>query len=247
MAYDREHIQEAFRLFMTLLKEGSTDRSEDRYAFQRQEVREIMEEIMEVEARVKIFEIDGTIYLTPGMNNHFFGYKNAELREKMKLPSNDHLYLAYFIIICLLSRFYNSDDQSFATRQFLPLQELEKKVSGYLEAVLAEDEESVQEKEEELGINLKSIAMIWEDIPPFDDRLKNIKKGRNNRISFILRVMTFLEDQGLVKMLEYDHICLLPKLDHIIYRYYFQSERKEALLGLFSQEERTLFPLGEED
>lgn len=237
MEWNREDVQLAFRLFMNLLRDGSIggDNRDLQFAYQKTEVREIIEEVIEEEARCKIFYLQDTIYLTPGVDNPFLGYKNAQLREKMKLSNNSQLYLAYFIILSLLSKFYNSEDHSIASRQFISLQELEKTVTGHLEEVMAEEEEAVEKKEERLGINLKSIGEIWQDFPPFNEQLKKLRMSKNNRISFILRVMAFLEEEGLVSILEEDHICILPKMEHIIYRYYFHSERKELLLEILSQ------------
>lgn len=241
MEWNREDVQLAFRLFMNLLKEGlvAEEKRELHYAYQRPAVREIIEEVIEEEAQVTIFELKGTLFLTPGVNNTFLGYKNAQLRDAMNLENNSHLYLAYFIILCLLSSFYNSDDQSMAARQFLTLFDLEKAVTEQLEQILQEEEEVVTEQEKTLGINLSSAAQIWHHLPPFDDRLKKLKMGKNNRISFILRILTFLEDEGLISLLEEDQIFLTEKLEHLIYRYYFHSERKELLLGFFSPEKKT--------
>lgn len=239
MEWDREDVQLAFRIFMKLLQDGAIEgeNTDLLYAYQKTEVREILQEVMEEEADVKIFSLQDTIYLTPGVDNSFLGYKNRELREKIKLPNNDHLYLAYFIILCLLSSFYNSDDHSIASRQFISLQELEKTVTGHLIELLREDEESLSEKEKNLAINMKSIGEIWQDLTPYNDQIKDLRKGKNNRISFILRVMAFLEREGLVSVLEEDHICILPKMEHIIYKYYFHSERKEMLLKLLAKDQ----------
>ncbi len=238
MEWSKEDVRMAFNLFINLLREGriGEDNSELRYAYQRPEVRQIIEEVIEEEAGVKIFDLQGIIYLTPGVSNSYFGYKNAELRDRMKLKTNDELYLAYFSILCLLSKFYSSEDQSMASRQFLSLEELERTITGYLEEIAQGEEEEVESLEEEFQINLKSIADIWEELPPFDDQLKSLRRGRNNRISFLLRVMAFLEEEELVQVLEDDIIRLQPRLEHTIIRYYFHSERKEALLGLLSEE-----------
>ena len=234
MEYDLEDIRWAFKIFMYLVKNGSIpeDERDYHYAFQKNEVRYLLEEIIEEESDVKIFKLGGVIYLTPGVDNWFLGYSNQQLRDKMKLRNNRELYLAYFVILCLLAEFYNSKDQSMASRQFLGLEELEENVTEQINQINTTPEREVKQSEEQLQLNLSEVAEVWSDLPVFDDELKNLRRGRNNRVSFILRVMSFLEDEGLLQVLENREIRLLPKFEHLIIKYYFHSERKDKLLKL---------------
>jgi len=237
MEYDLEDIRWAFKIFMYLVKNGSIpeDERDYHYAFQKNEVRYLLEEIIEEESDVKIFKLGGVIYLTPGVDNWFLGYSNQQLRDKMKLRNNRELYLAYFVILCLLAEFYNSKDQSMASRQFLGLEELEEKVTEQINQINSTPEREVKQTEDQLQLNLSEVAEVWSDLPVFDDELKNLRRGRNNRVSFILRVMSFLEDEGLVQVLENREIRLLPKFEHLIIKYYFHSERKDKLLKLIEK------------
>ena len=74
-------------------------------------------------------------------------------------------------------------------------------------------------------------------MPTFDESLKHPRRGRNNRISFLLRVLSFLENEGLVQIIQDAEVRLLPKLEHLILRYYFHSQRKDELLALLSTPE----------
>ncbi|HHV43527.1 MAG TPA: hypothetical protein GXX57_02505 [Firmicutes bacterium] len=237
MEWTKEDVQLAFRIFIELLDRQVTDERELLYAYQRKEVREILETVIEAEAGVKIFALADRLYLSPGLDNRIFGYTNEELREKMKLQDNQELYLAYFTILCLLAKFYNSDDQSLAARQFLPLEELEETITAYLQRVRETAPKQVEEASQELQLNLASCAEIWLDMPAFDESLKHPRRGRNNRISFLLRVLSFLENEGLVQIIQDAEVRLLPKLEHLILRYYFHSQRKDELLALLSTPE----------
>lgn len=238
MEWTKKDITDAFRIFFTLLKDGiiEEDNSELRYAFQRSEVRQLLEDIIEKEAEVKIFSAKGNIYLTPGLDNRFFGYKNLELLKKMKLNNNTELYLAYFVILVLISKFYNSEDQSLASRQFLPIDELEKSITSYIENIRDRENDEIEEIEEELSINLKSISEVWMDIPSFDDTIKNLRRAKNNRISFLIKIMDFLEEESLIQVLEDYTIRPLPKMEYLIIKYYFNNERKEMLLSYLNDE-----------
>lgn len=237
MEWHKDDVMWAFRIFIRLLHNGVIDENERdyHYAYQRSEVRQVIEEVIEREAEVKIFATGGNIYLTPGVDNSYFGYTNAELRERMKLRNNSELYLAYFVILCLLAKFYNSEDQSLTSRQFLPLEELEETVTEHVNTVMESEPEDVELQEEKYQLNLRSVSETWQDMPAFDDSVKNLKSARNNRVSFLLRVMRFLEEEGLVQVLEDTEVRILPKMEHLVVKYYFHSQRKEMLLELLSR------------
>ena len=228
----------AFKIFIYLVKEGSIteEESDYYYAYQQEGVRYFLDEIIEPEADCKIFSLDGRIFLTPGVKNWFLGYSNQQLREEMSLKSNKELYLAYFIILCLLAKFYNSDDQAMTSRQFLPIEELEEMVTAQVEEIQSLSKADLDHREQELELSLSSVASIWSELPPFDDQLKNIRMGRNNRISFILRVLSFLETEELVQVLENKEIRVREKFEYLVVKYYFNSQRKEMILDLISND-----------
>lgn len=235
MQWNSEDVRMAFRIFVQLLNNGETKDRELLQAYGEGEVRLILEEIVEREADVKIFATQDSLCITPGVDNKIFGYRNAELRSAMKLKDNSQLYLAYFVILCMLARFYNSDDQSLSARQFLPLEELEKMVTEQIEEILLAKEERGEELasfEEETAICLSQVASTWQELPAFDDRKKNLRQARNNRISFLLQVFSFLEEEGLLQILENREIRLMKKMEHLVMKYYFHSRRKDFLLSL---------------
>lgn len=153
----------------------------------------------------------------------------------LKLENNSELYLAYFAMLCLLAQFYNSDDQALTSRQFLPLEELEGIMTAHALEIQAAKEEQVAALEEEAQINLSSVAELWSELPAFNETLRYQKRGRNNRISFLLRVLGFFEAEGLLQVLGESEIRLLPKLEHLVVKYYFHSQRKDYLLQLLAQ------------
>ncbi len=236
--FGEEDMRWAFKIFLYLVENGtiSEEEADYYYAYQKEGVQYFLEEIIEEEADCKIFSLDGQIFLTPGMNNWLLGYSNQELRNKMSLKTNKELYLGYFIILCLLAKFYNSDEQAMTSRQFLLVDELEEMITQQVEKIQSLSENDLQHREQELEITLSSVAAVWEDLPVFDEQLKNIRRGKKNRVSFILRVLAFLEEEGLVQVLENKEIRLLPKFEYLVVKYYFNSQRKEKILDLISEE-----------
>lgn len=246
MTYKQSDVDKAVRIFVHLLREqmiSAGDRELFR-AYQEPAVREILEEIIEKHAEVKLLASDQAIYLSPSVDNVTFGYTNQELRQTMKLNSNKELYLAYFVILTLLSMFYNSNDQMARTRQYVELKDLERYVTDQMERVAAADPQDVRTVEEDVRMNLATAAEVWLDLQPFDDNVQFIGRARNNRISFIHRVVRFLEQENLLTLLEEREIRPTSKLDQIMISYYFHTERKQRVLSMLS---RPLpFILGEE-
>lgn len=242
MAFSKETLAKAFAIFLRLLDEGEilAEERELFTAYQDPEVREVLEDVIELQAQVKILAGPQGIYLSPAVENRLFGYANEQLRSAMGLRNNSELYLAYFTILCLLAMLYNSDDQLERSREFIPVEELEGYVSAQVERLAAADREDVSTLEDDLEINLASVADLWLDLPPYDDTLKNLNLGRNNRISFLLRVLRFLEAEGLVQIFELREIRPLPKFDRIITHYYFHSSRKERILHMIRKPIRLL-------
>lgn len=246
MPVDKEHVEKAFRIFRRLLEVGEI-RVEERElwaAYQEPEVREVLEDIIEKQAGVKILAGPEAIYLTPEIDNELLGYNHAELRESIGLRNNRELYVGYFTVLCLFALLYNSDDQTGRSRDYVPVEELERYVTEQVERLAAAYPEDVVALEDQYEINLAAVAETWLELPAFDDTLKNLNMGRNNHVSFILRVMRFLEREGLVVILEQREIRPTEKLDRIIIRYYFHSGRKERILDLLRRP-LPLLPSGE--
>lgn len=235
MQWDSGDVRDAFQIFIKLLHRGEVQDSDLYFAYNQGDVRLILEEVVEKEAGVKIFAAGESLYISPGVDNPLFGYTNAQLREKMKLRDNSQLYLAYFVMLCLLAKFYNSDDQSLTSRQFLPLEELEENVTGHVQHVLEAQQEDVEEMEEATQLNLSSVAELWSELPAFDDTKKVLRRARNNRISFILQVLAFLEGEGLIQIIEDREVRLLPKMEYLVIKYYFHSQRKDYLLQMLME------------
>ena len=234
MQFNKETIEKAFQIFRRLLEAGEI-RSEERElwaAYQDAGVREILEDVIEKQMGIKVLAGHEVLYITPDVDNDLFGYTHAELRQAMGLRSNRELYLAYFAMLCLFALLYNSDDQTTRSRDYVPVEELERYVTTQVQRLAAAYPEDVVTLEDDYEINLAGVADAWLELPAFDDTLKNLNLGRNNHVSFLLRVMRFLEREGLVFILEQREIRPSEKLDRIITRYYFNSRRKERILDL---------------
>jgi hypothetical protein len=226
----------AFKIFIYLLKHGEfTDHDRELIRLWRTpEVRDVLRSIVMPQAEVDIFEVKGTIYITPIIGSKLFSYKNEEIKKAISLKTNRELYTAYFVMLCLISMYFSGEDVS-STRNYVPVQQLEQYISTYMTEVLASSEEDLNNMEDESGLPLKAIAETWDDLDPFNPEIKNLRRASKNRVSFILRVCSFFEDEGylrvgMLQVLEESEIRLLPKIEHFISHAYYNDRRKDELL-----------------
>ncbi|MED2841234.1 DUF6063 family protein [Bacillus wiedmannii] len=134
MYWDKSDVEVAFELFLMFLKKGKIEKRErEMYQlYTKEQVQEILNKLIEQKANMKILETEDALYIVPNMDNELFSYSNQELREKMKLKSNRKLYLAYFAMLTVISKFYNSEDQSLSTRVYVTIEEIESTIRDHM-------------------------------------------------------------------------------------------------------------------
>jgi hypothetical protein len=233
---DSSPFEGAFKIFIYLIKHGEfTDHDRELMRLWRTpEVRDVLRSIIMPQAEVDIFEVKGTIYITPMVGSKLFSYRNEEIKRALNLKTNKELYTAYFVMLCLISMYFSGEDSN-STRNYVPVQQLEQYISKYTSEILASTEEDLKSIEDETGFPLKAIAETWDNLDPFNPEIKNLRRASKNRVSFILRVCDFFEDEGylkvgLLQVLEESEIRLLPKIEHFISHAYYNDRRKDELL-----------------
>ncbi|ARU60051.1 hypothetical protein CBW65_02445 [Tumebacillus avium] len=241
--YSKESVERAIQLFVLLLEKGETDEKDRDLVFAYKEdpaAQEIVAQMIEKEAGIKILGVGDKLYVTPAIDNKVFGYTNEELRVKLGLRSDNvamglKLYVAYFIILATLAMFYNSDDLNTKVRQYVPIEELEQYVTEKLHMVGTGEYGDYLSQEYEF--NFQQVAEYWHNMPAFDETLTNQRMGRNSRVSYLLKVWSFLEEEGLAKVAMDSELHPTDKLDHMVRKYYSHQKRKNDLLSLISQKE----------
>ncbi|MCM3737886.1 DUF6063 family protein [Bacillus cytotoxicus] len=242
MYWEKTDVEEAFELFLALLKKGKIEKNErDLYQlYAREQVQEILSELIEPKADMKILEVEDVLYIVTNMENELFSYSNQELRDKMKLKSNRELYLAYFAMLTVISKFYNSEDQTLSTRVYVTIEEIESTVSYHMEQF----EKSIQEfgDGEDLSdlydLDIEGIVGVWNGLRVYDEKAKRIELTEKNRIGFLLKVFRFMQEEELFIVREQKEIELTQKLKRIISGYYFNNFRKEQLMNLLQKSDR---------
>ncbi|EEK53395.1 DUF6063 family protein [Bacillus cereus] len=134
MYWDKSDVEVAFELFLMFLKKGKIEKRErEMYQlYTKEQVQEILNKLIEQKANMKILETEDALYIVPNMDNELFSYSNQELKEKMKLKSNRELYLAYFAMLTVISKFYNREDQSLSTRVYVTIEEIESTIRDHM-------------------------------------------------------------------------------------------------------------------
>ena len=241
--YSKESVELAIKLFILLLEKGETDEKDRDLVFAYKEdpvAQEIVSQMIEKEAGIKILHVGDKLYVTPHIDNRVFGYTNEELRAKLGLrndglSSGMKLYLSYFIILATLAMFYNSDDLNTKVRQYVPIEELEGYVTEKLQMLGTGDYGQYLSAEHDF--NFHTLAEHWMNMPAFDETLTNQRAGHKSRVSYILKVWAFLEEEGLAKVAVDSEIHPTDKLDHMVRKYYSHQKRKDELLTLIQQKE----------
>lgn len=241
-SYKAETVETALKIFLELARLGQLhqeDYPEMVQAYKTdQEVQGLFTNIIEPLADVKVLESLYVLYLSPNVDNRFFGYTNEELRDKMKFATNRELYLAFFVILSLLAMFYGEDSLSEVSRSYVTVSDLEQFVSTRLQDL--ETNPDLTDLEKELEVNLQSSMELWQDMPEYDPDLKALRRSTKNRISFILKVAMFLEAEGLAHVEQDRELYATEKTEQMVRKYYSDRGRQEKLLTLLCARKETL-------
>ena len=148
---------------------------------------------------INIFEYNYGLYISPGENNKTFGYTNEELKKAMGVKLNRELYLCYFIIYNIITRFYN-DSANYTFVEYVKQEDIIASVDSTLSGIVNNLSVLVQD-DVEAG-SFKEIALVWEDMPVVSGEDVSVRASRGSKAGFVKLVLNFLTSEGL--MLESD-------------------------------------------
>ena len=163
-------------------------------------------------AECDIERYGNVIYLIPREDNTFLGFSKAQLKQALcKSNGTDKdYYLSQFVILTLLTEFYDGQGATSKTRDYMRVGELQNCISTRLK----EGTERVSEEEEEqAGIAFSNMLEAYEALRSDEkgSRAKTTKEG------FLYNLLNFLERQGLIEYVEEDEmIKTTKKLDNFM-------------------------------
>lgn len=144
---------------------------------------------------ISLYEYKDGLYVSPGENNKIFGYTNDEIKKELGVRLNRELYLCYFIIYNVITKFYNSSGSSTFT-EYVKLEDIVSSVDMNLkEIVNSMNFMSLEDIEQD---SFKEIAVTWEDMPVAVSEENAKRAGRSSKLGFVKIVFNFLVGQKLM-------------------------------------------------
>jgi hypothetical protein len=159
------------------------------------EVYQIVQQMIK-KMNLNLYEYNNGLYLTAGDNNQVFGYTNEELRKILGVRLNRELYLCYFIIYIVMTRFY-TDSGTYTFVEYIKAEDIIQGVTEALSHITSQLQVLVTEEIEEESFRM--MAMLWGDMPVMTgDEQSILRSARNSQAGYVKRVLNFLVDQELL-------------------------------------------------
>ena len=215
MAYEMEEIRLSQQIFYYLLEhfELKEDEAAGLYrAYVENEQVQLLVKSQGDEAQSNIERYGDVIYLIPKEENVFLGFSKAKLKEILcKSGGTDKdFYLSQFVILTLLSEFYDGQGASAKSRDYIRVGELQNCVTDRLKNGV---ENTSAEEEERNGLAFRNMQEAYE-------ALKSDERGsraRTTKEGFLHHIFMFLENQGLIEYVQEDEmIKTTKKLDNLM-------------------------------
>ena len=126
---------------------------------------------------INLYEYNYGLYISAGENNKVFGYSNEELKKEMGIKLNRELYLCYFIIYIIITRFYK-DSSNYTFVEYIKLEDVVCAMDNALKSIT-------------------EIALTWEDMPIIGQG-ETTRASRGSKSGFVKLTLNFLVNQELL-------------------------------------------------
>lgn len=229
-----DKVKTAVKIFRILVEQGELNRGEYGDLFVEyidSDVQSILNSF-EDEMDCSIKKIGNTLYLLPNYDNSILGFRNKDWREWMgSTATNLDVYLAYYITMFTLFKFYGGKNKNPKKLEFLRIVNLIEDLDRRFEAILGEEEHEVQVKEEEIGLNILKVARFWKE------KIVDEENKKKTKYAVVKKICKLLENEKLIYLIDFDsEIRTTRKLDDIMTYYYLNDSRLEDINSIFSQE-----------
>lgn len=215
MAYEFEEIRISQEIFYQLLKNNSIEEGKDERLYNAFIENERIQALVKSQGEAsdcKIARYGNVIYLIPGDENTFLGFSKTALKEKLcKSQGTDRdYYLSQFVILILLTEFYDGQGVSSKIRDYMRFGELQNIISERLKEGSDRYDEDAQD----------SMGIAFDEMLEAYEALRSDESGRRQRTTkegFLHNLLRFMEDQGLIEYIEQDEtIMTTKKLDNFM-------------------------------
>ncbi len=209
MAFEYNDIRTGQEIFYYLLKRHELrEESEPRLYrayFESEDVQHLVKSQGEV-ADCMVERYGNVIYLIPNQGNYFLGFSKSELKDRLcKSNALDRdYYLSQFVILVIMTEFYDGQGNSSKTRDYLRVGDLMNSVSERLKEGA---ERLSEEEQDEEGIAFSDMREAYEALKLDESG----KKQKTTKEGFIHHILLFLEKQGLIEYVVSDEMILTTK------------------------------------
>lgn len=223
MGYEIDNIKLSQSIFFFLLQKKELSEQLDSILYksyvENDEVMNLVKSQGDI-ARCKIERFGNVIYLIPLEDNTFLGYSKAQLKQEMcKSGATDKdYYLSQFIIITLLTEFYDGQGSRCKSRDYIKAGELLNIVTETLKrGVDLEQNQKLEDNKVEAdrvkGFAFVNMAEAYESLKSSD----GITKSRTYKEGFLFHILKFLESQELIIYIQEDEMIKTTiKLDNFM-------------------------------
>lgn len=223
---DNRSLEKAMELFGKLIAgeeiSARTSKNVELYQEYRDhaEVANLLDTML-TQMNIKLYEYNETLFITAGNQNRVFGYTNEELRRLIGVRLNKELYLCYFIIYQIITKFYTQSG-TYTYTEYVKIEDIMKAVDAGLHNVIEGMEQfRLNEIEEN---SFEAIANLWDELPSVaNEENMSGKASRGSRYGYMKLVFNFLLSQSL--FLEMEERYYITDRFRVIITRYFEEER----------------------
>lgn len=212
MAYEAEEIRTSQEIFYYLLEHHELREEDDQLLYKAYTEEESIRNLVKSQGEIAGSNVErygNVIYLIPKEENNFLGFSKQQLKGTLcKSGATDKdYYLSQFVILTMLTEFYDGQGSSSKSREYIKVGELINLVSDRL---IQAGNNMTEEEEEKTGLAFSNMLEAY-------TALRSDEKGRKTKTTkegFVHRILTFLQEQGLIEYIERDDmINTTKKLD----------------------------------
>lgn len=212
MAYEAEEIRTSQEIFYYLLEHHELREEDDQLLYKAYTEEESIRNLVKSQGEIAGSNVErygNVIYLIPKEENNFLGFSKQQLKGTLcKSGATDKdYYLSQFVILTMLTEFYDGQGSSSKSREYIKVGQLINLVSDRL---IQAGNNMTEEEEEKTGLAFSNMLEAY-------TALRSDEKGRKTKTTkegFVHRILTFLQEQGLIEYIERDDmINTTKKLD----------------------------------
>ena len=144
---------------------------------------------------LSLYEYMDSLYVSPGDNNRVFGFSNEELKRIIGVKLNRELYLCYFIVYAIMTRFY-SDTSNPTSTEYVKSED----IINAVDSMLADTLKSINllNLDEIEDNSFQAVSATWEDLPLVSSEEGMQRASRGSKTGFVKLVFNFMEKQSLL-------------------------------------------------